>query len=106
MFKLMNKTFCYPKNVQVYNTYDQSTSVSQFSDIQDKCGKESGDLTDLATREDAQADGTLRVQETPDELPVMRLFHSLHHILQGVIDFWFLKQRQGELTAPPAGQVV
>lgn len=60
----------------------------------------------LAAREDAQAAGTLVVQETSDKILVMRLLHSLHHVLQRVGDIWLLQQRQDELTAPPAGQVV
>lgn len=63
-------------------------------------------LTHLAAGEDAKAAGTLIVQETPDEIFVVRLLHSLHYILQGVSDTGLLEQRQYELTAPPAGQVI
>lgn len=63
-------------------------------------------LTDLTAGEDAQAAGTLVVEETPDKIFVVRLFHSLHYVLQRVGDVRLLKQREDELAAPPAGQVV
>lgn len=63
-------------------------------------------MTHLAAGEDAQTDGALVVEETPDKILVMRLLHGLHHILQGVADTRLLEQRQDELAAPPAGQVI
>lgn len=62
--------------------------------------------THLAAGEDAQTAGALVVEETPDEILVVRLFHSLHYVLQRVADVRFLQQREHELAAPPAGQVV
>lgn len=43
-------------------------------------------LTDLTAGEDGQAAGTLVVEETPDEIFVVRLFHRLHYVLQRVGD--------------------
>ncbi len=63
-------------------------------------------LAHLAAGEDGETAGALVVEETPDEIFVVRLFHGLHYILQRVGDVWLLKQREHELTAPPAGQVV
>lgn len=63
-------------------------------------------LTHLTEGEDAQAAGTLVLEEAPDEILVVRLFHRLHYVLQGVADVWLLKQGEDELAAPPAGQVV
>lgn len=63
-------------------------------------------LTHLAAGEDAQTAGALVVEEAPDEVFVVRLLHSLHHVLQGVGDAGLLEQRQHQLAAPPAGQVV
>lgn len=45
----------------------------------------------LAAGEDAQTAGALVNEETPDEILVVRLLHSLHNVLQGVGDIWLLK---------------
>lgn len=63
-------------------------------------------VSHLAAREDATTEGTFVVEETADEIFVVRHFHSVHHVLQRVVDIWLLKQRDDELAAPPAGQVV
>lgn len=63
-------------------------------------------VSHLAAREDATTEGTFVVEETADEIFVVRHFDSVHHVLQRVVDIWLLKQRDDELAAPPAGQVV
>lgn len=60
----------------------------------------------LAAGEDAETAGALVVEETADEIFVVRLLRGLHDVLQRVGDVRFLKQREDELAAAPAGQVV
>ena len=60
----------------------------------------------LAVRVDVTTEGAFVVEETADEIFVGRHFHSVHYVLQRVVDFRLLKQRDDELAAPPAGQVV
>lgn len=63
-------------------------------------------LSHLAAGEDIHTAGTLIIKDTLYEFFVVRLFHSLHYILQGVTDVRLLEQGQDELAAAPAWQVV
>lgn len=62
--------------------------------------------TDLTAGEVAQTAGTLVVEETADEVFVVRHLDRLQHVLQGVGVSLLLEQAQHDLAAPPAGQVV
>ena len=52
------------------------------------------------------AAGAGLVEQPAQEVSVLGLSHGLDHVLQGVLGVGLLQQGQGQLTAPPAGQVV
>lgn len=60
----------------------------------------------LAVGEDWEADGTLLGQNSLNKLPVVGFLHSLHYVLQRVGGTVLQKQRQRQLTATPAWEVV